>query len=262
MPVTEAGTRPRRRPCRERPDPPVRAEEPLAGEVAIDPATGRPAGRAQAAGPAAVQLPGRPRRRAARPGAAPHPGRLRRHPRRRGADADRADRAGAGDRPDRDDRRPDRRPGRPQAAAGRRARRLRRSSAPRRSGCPRCQLIVASRVLRRAHRGGDHDLLHDAAGRLLPRLPARAATSACRSSSPPSPRRSSSAVGGALGAADWRAPFWLYVVSLPLAVAARPRDLAAGPARTRQDRSCRRCRGASSAHRRRRRCWAGWSSTS
>ena len=27
-------------------------------------------------------------------------------------------------------------------------------------------------------------------------------------------------VGGALGAADWRAPFWLYVVSLPLAVAA------------------------------------------
>ena len=24
-------------------------------------------------------------------------------------------------------------------------------------------------------------------------------------------------VGGALGAADWRAPFWLYVVSLPLA---------------------------------------------
>ena len=28
------------------------------------------------------------------------------------------------------------------------------------------------------------------------------------------------AVGGALGAADWRTPFWLYVVSLPLAVAA------------------------------------------
>src|SRR3712207_4655260 len=28
------------------------------------------------------------------------------------------------------------------------------------------------------------------------------------------------AVGGALGSADWRAPFWLYVVSLPLAVAA------------------------------------------
>ena len=27
-------------------------------------------------------------------------------------------------------------------------------------------------------------------------------------------------VGGALGAADWRAPFWLYAVSLPLAVAA------------------------------------------
>jgi MFS family permease len=27
-------------------------------------------------------------------------------------------------------------------------------------------------------------------------------------------------VGGALGAADWRTPFWLYVVSLPLAVAA------------------------------------------
>ncbi|WP_104523519.1 MFS transporter [Blastococcus atacamensis] len=27
-------------------------------------------------------------------------------------------------------------------------------------------------------------------------------------------------VGGALGAANWRAPFWLYVVSLPLAVAA------------------------------------------
>ena len=27
-------------------------------------------------------------------------------------------------------------------------------------------------------------------------------------------------VGGALGAQDWRAPFWLYVVSLPLAVAA------------------------------------------
>jgi MFS family permease len=28
------------------------------------------------------------------------------------------------------------------------------------------------------------------------------------------------AVGGALGAADWRTPFWLYVVSLPLALAA------------------------------------------
>jgi MFS family permease len=28
------------------------------------------------------------------------------------------------------------------------------------------------------------------------------------------------AVGGALGAADWRTPFWLYAVSLPLAVAA------------------------------------------
>ena len=27
-------------------------------------------------------------------------------------------------------------------------------------------------------------------------------------------------VGGALGAADWRTPFWLYVVSLPLAIAA------------------------------------------
>ena len=46
------------------------AEEPLAGEVAVDPATGRPAGRAQAAGAAAVQLPGRARRRPAGAGAA------------------------------------------------------------------------------------------------------------------------------------------------------------------------------------------------
>ena len=35
-------------------------------------------------------------------------------------------------------------------------------------------------------------------------------------------------VGGALGAQNWRAPFWLYAVSLPLAVAAAPLHLAAG----------------------------------
>ena len=63
------------------------AEEPLAGEVAVDPTTGRPAGRPQAlvlllssclAVLGAVLLA---------PGAAPHPGRVRRHPRGRGADA-------------------------------------------------------------------------------------------------------------------------------------------------------------------------------
>jgi MFS family permease len=52
-------------------------------------------------------------------------------------------------------------------------------------------------------------------------------------------------VGGALGAQDWRAPFWLYVVSLPLAVLAAKFiwQPAPGRRRTPTPRSCRRCRG-------------------
>ncbi|WP_324277935.1 MFS transporter [Blastococcus brunescens] len=71
------------------------------------------------------------------------------------------------------------------------------------------------------------------------------------------------AVGGALGAADWRAPFWLYVVSLPLAVAAAKLIWQPAPARGRHGpRSCRPCRGVSSARPWACRCSVGWSSTS
>ncbi len=48
MPVTEAGTSSTETPVSEVVSPQSLAEEPLAGEVAVDPATGRPAGRAQA----------------------------------------------------------------------------------------------------------------------------------------------------------------------------------------------------------------------
>jgi MFS family permease len=49
MPVTEAGTPSTETPVSEVVSPQSPAEETLAGEVAVDPATGRPAGRAQAA---------------------------------------------------------------------------------------------------------------------------------------------------------------------------------------------------------------------
>src|SRR3954447_19154126 len=48
MPVTEAGTSSTETPVSEVVSPDSLAEEPLVGEVAVDPATGRPAGRAQA----------------------------------------------------------------------------------------------------------------------------------------------------------------------------------------------------------------------
>src|SRR3954449_8661149 len=48
MPVTEAGTSSTETPVSEVVSPESLAEEPLVGEVAVDPATGRPAGRAQA----------------------------------------------------------------------------------------------------------------------------------------------------------------------------------------------------------------------
>ena len=48
MPATEAGTSSTETPVSEVVSPGRSAEEPLAGEVAVDPATGRPAGRAQA----------------------------------------------------------------------------------------------------------------------------------------------------------------------------------------------------------------------
>jgi MFS family permease len=48
MPVTEAGTSSTETPVSEVVSPESPAEEPLVGEVAVDPATGRPAGRAQA----------------------------------------------------------------------------------------------------------------------------------------------------------------------------------------------------------------------
>ena len=149
------------------------AEEPLAGEVAVDPATGRPAGRAQAlvllfssclAVLGAVLLaPVLPHIEDAFAGTAGG----------EGADPDRADRAGAGHRAHRPGRRPRRRPARPQAAAGVRPRRVR----VRRDRAGVAAVAAADRRqpgARRADRGRDHDLLHDAAGRLLPRLPAGA----------------------------------------------------------------------------------------
>src|SRR4051794_25524314 len=48
MPATEVGTRSTETPVSEVVSPSPIAEEPLAGELAVDPATGRPAGRAQA----------------------------------------------------------------------------------------------------------------------------------------------------------------------------------------------------------------------
>jgi MFS family permease len=48
MPITEIGTRSTETPVSEVVSPSPIAEEPLAGEVAVDPSTGRPAGRAQA----------------------------------------------------------------------------------------------------------------------------------------------------------------------------------------------------------------------
>src|SRR3954466_5523356 len=55
------------------------------------------------------------------------------------------------------------------------------------------------------------------------------------------------AVGGALGEQNWRAPFWLYAVSLPLAALAARYVWQPAPGRGRPParRSCRRCRGTS-----------------
>lgn len=72
-----------------------------------------------------------------------------------------------------------------------------------------------------------------------------------------------SGVGGALGPANWRAPLWLYVFSLPLAVAAAKLIWQPAPAlrKLHGPRRCRPCRGVSSPRRSACRWWVGWSST-
>src|SRR3954471_5316442 len=173
MPVTGPAPRSTETPVSEVVSPSPVSVEPLAGEVAVDPATGRPAGRAQAltlllasclAVLGAVLLaPVLPDIQDAFAGTA-------------GVEVLApivltAPALVIG--PDRALRGPDRRPAGPQAAAGRRARGLRRRR--HRAAVP--ALAAADRGqpgAGRAHRGGDHDLLHHAARRLLPRLPARA----------------------------------------------------------------------------------------
>ncbi|MDP9458685.1 MAG: MFS transporter [Actinomycetota bacterium] len=70
-------------------------------------------------------------------------------------------------------------------------------------------------------------------------------------------------VGGALGAQDWRTPFWLCAVSLPLALLAARYiwQPAPGPRRTRSPGSCPRCRGGGWPRPWVSRCWVDWSST-
>ena len=238
------------------------AEEPLAGEVAVDPATGRPAGRAQAlvllfssclAVLGAVLLaPVLPRIEDAFAGTAGvkalTPIVLTAPALVIGLTAT--------------VRRPHRRPARPQAAARRRARRLR----VRRHRAAVAAVAAADRRqprARRAHRGRDHDLLHDAAGRLLPRLAARAVLRPAgrlhdgRRHDLLRRRRRAGRAELAHAVLALRGQPAAGVARRALRLAAR----AAGARPPRAPRSCPRCRGARSPRRSASRCSAVWSST-
>ena len=239
------------------------AEEPLAGEVAVDPATGRPAGRAAGAGPAAVQLPGRARRRAAGAGAAATS--RTRSPAPPGVKALTPIVLTA----------PALVIGLTAMFAGRIVDRLGRKRllvgalvvyAVRRHRPAVAAVAAADRRqpgAGRADRGRDHDLLHDAAGRLLPRL---AAGALLRPAGGLHHRRGHHLLRRRRRAG--RAELADAVLALRRQPAAgrrrRPLRLAAGPAGAGR-RAHREAAAAAVAHagarRSASRCSAGWSST-